>query len=45
MGMTRDDFLIPFRRAKTQDTLDLMLDAQLNKGRCVAECAYAILCS
>lgn len=32
MGMNRDDFLILFRRAKTQDTLDLMLDAQLNKG-------------
>lgn len=43
MGMNRDDFLILFRRAKTQDTLDLMLDAQLNKGRSVAECAYAIL--
>lgn len=43
MGMTRQDFLILFRRAKTQGTLDLMLDAQLNKGRGVAECADAIL--
>ncbi|OEE65837.1 hypothetical protein A1OO_08490 [Enterovibrio norvegicus FF-33] len=39
----RIDWLIFFRRAKTVDTLDLMLDAALKKLNTVAEQADAIL--
>ncbi|MDD1791548.1 hypothetical protein LRP50_21905 [Enterovibrio sp. ZSDZ42] len=40
---SRTDWLIFFRRAKTVDTLDIMLDAALNKLTKPSEQADAIL--
>lgn len=41
--MDKSDWLVFFRRAKTQATLDIMLDAKLEVIPTVAEKAVAIL--
>ena len=42
-SMNKTDWLVKFRRAKTEETLDVMLDGAINKAKSGAEIADIVL--